>query len=87
MKIGVDYYPEQWGSPFWEKDIEMMAQTGVKTVRIGDLAWSELEPEEGVYNFRSFDDIMRMFSRNNIEVIIGIRQAVLRCGFIRRILR
>ena len=72
MKIGVDYYPEQWGSPFWEKDIEMMAQTGVKTVRIGDLAWSELEPEEGVYNFRSFDDIMRMFSRNNIEVIIGI---------------
>jgi len=24
MKIGVDYYPEQWGSPFWEKDIEMM---------------------------------------------------------------
>jgi len=72
MRIGVDYYPEQWGSQFWEKDIEMMAQTGIKTVRIGDMAWSEIEPKEGEFDFRSFDDIMRMFKRHNIEVVIGI---------------
>lgn len=72
MKIGVDYYPEQWDSSFWEKDAEMMAKTGIKTVRIGDSAWSWLEPREGEFNFQQFDDIMRMFKRYGIEVVIGI---------------
>lgn len=72
MKIGVDYYPEQWNSSFWERDIETMSKTGIKIVRIGELAWSRLEPREGEFDFQWFDDIMRMFKRYGIEVVIGI---------------
>ncbi len=43
MKIGVDYYPERRRSSLWEKDAEIMARTGVKLIRIGESAWSELE--------------------------------------------
>lgn len=38
MKIGVDYYPEQWDKSMWSRDAELMAQTGVKLVRIGEFA-------------------------------------------------
>lgn len=72
MKIGVNYYPEQWNGSLWEKDAEMMAQTGVKIVRIGQFAWSRLEPKDGEFNFNRLDDIMRMFKRYGIEVVIGI---------------
>ena len=72
MKIGVDYYPEQWDASFWEKDIEMMMQAGVKIVRIGNASWSMTEPKEGEYDFRNFDDIMRIFKRHNIEVVVCI---------------
>ena len=35
MKIGVDYYPEQWDKAQWEKRRSgPMAKTGVKLVRI-----------------------------------------------------
>ncbi len=34
-QIGVCYYPEQWPSNLWEKDISEMAELGIKYVRIG----------------------------------------------------
>ncbi len=70
MKIGVDYYPEQWNESLWKKDAEMMAQTGVKTVRIGEFAWSRLEPSEGQYNFTWLDNIISLFSYYGIEIVL-----------------
>ena len=29
MKIGVDYYPEQWDRSFGKRDAELMAKSGV----------------------------------------------------------
>lgn len=37
MKIGVDYYPENWDSKLWHRDAEIMAKSGVQLVRIGGL--------------------------------------------------
>ena len=39
MRIGVDYYPEQWNRELWIQDAELMAKTGVKLVRMGEFAW------------------------------------------------
>ena len=44
MRIGVDYYPEQWNRELWIQDAELMAKTGVKLVRMGEFAWSKMEP-------------------------------------------
>ena len=42
--IGVCYYPEHWPEDMWERDAARMAEVGIKWVRIGEFAWSKLEP-------------------------------------------
>lgn len=72
MKIGVDYYPEQWDKSLWKKDAEMMSQIGVKIVRIADYAWTNLEPEEGEFNFTWLDEIIAIFSKYGISIVLCI---------------
>ena len=71
MKIGVDYYPEQWDRSLWEKDVAMMKDAGVKVVRMGEFAWSRLEPKEGKYDFGWLDEVIGMFDKAGIEVFLG----------------
>ena len=70
MKIGVDYYPEQWDRSLWSKDAELMAKTGVKTVRLAEFAWSRLEPNEDEYDFSWLDEVISIFSHYGIEIIL-----------------
>ena len=70
MKIGVDYYPEQWDRELWEKDAVMMARTGVKLVRIGADAWQQLEPRDGEFNLSWVDEVIGMFSRHAIGTVL-----------------
>lgn len=70
MKIGVDYYPEQWDKEIWSSDAELMAKTGVKLVRIGEFAWSKLEPQDGVFDFDWLDEAIKVFARFSIEVVL-----------------
>ena len=71
MKIGVDYYPEQWDREMWEKDANLMQETGVMVVRLAEFAWSRLEPREGEYDFTWLDEVIELFAIRNIEVILG----------------
>lgn len=70
MKIGVDYYPEQWDRTLWERDIELMASTGVKLVRIGEFAWSKLEPRDNKFDFNWLNEVLNLFNRFSIGVIM-----------------
>ncbi|MBQ8297201.1 MAG: beta-galactosidase [Ruminococcus sp.] len=70
MRIGVDYYPEQWDKSLWRKDAELMAETGVSIVRLAEFAWSRLEPEEGSFDFSWLDEAVQIFSENGIEVVL-----------------
>ena len=46
-KLGSCYYPEHWPEEQWRKDAEDMMKSGLLWVRIGEFAWSRIEPEEG----------------------------------------
>ncbi len=70
MKIGVDYYPEQWDKSMWNSDAELMAKTGVKLVRIGEFAWAKLEPKDGEFDFAWLDEVIQIFSKYSIEVVL-----------------
>ena len=59
MKIGVDYYPENWDSNLWHRDAEIMAKSGVQVVRIGGLGWSGLEPRSGQFNTGWLDEVIK----------------------------
>lgn len=71
MKIGVDYYPEHWGKELWAQDVDLMQETGVKLVRLAEFAWSRLEPKEGEYDFTWLDEVIDLFAKRNIDVILG----------------
>ncbi len=45
--LGVCYYPEHWDETVWHEDAARMAQSGITWVRIGEFAWSRIEPEPG----------------------------------------
>jgi len=53
--FGVCYYPEHWPRSQWHEDAKMMAELGLIYVRIGEFAWSRLEPNPGEYNFGWLD--------------------------------
>ena len=44
---GAAYYPELWDETVIDQDIELMKQAGISVVRMGEFAWSQMEPEEG----------------------------------------
>lgn len=71
MKIGVDYYPEHWDREMWEKDVNLMQESGVRIVRLAEFAWSRLEPREGEYDFSWLDEVIELFAKYNIEIILG----------------
>ncbi|MCB0195924.1 MAG: beta-galactosidase [Anaerolineae bacterium] len=71
MKLGVDYYPEQWPRERWATDANMMAHLGLTYVRIGEFAWSLLEPEDGLFDFSLLTQVIKLLSNEGLEVVLG----------------
>ena len=46
---GVAYYPEFWPQERWDEDVRLMQEAGINLVRIGEFAWTAMEPAEGVF--------------------------------------
>ena len=53
--LGVCYYPEHWAEAQWAVDAARMVETGLTWVRIGEFAWSRLEPTSGQLQFEWLD--------------------------------
>jgi beta-galactosidase len=70
MYYGVQYYPEHWRRERWPIDAEMMQRAGVNVVRMGEFAWSALEPREGALNFDWMDEAVALLSERGIKTIM-----------------
>jgi len=68
--IGAAYYPEHWPEGRWKEDIRLMRQAGLNTVRMGDFAWSSLEPEEGRYEFAWLERAITALSEAGIDTVL-----------------
>ncbi|HEX2914918.1 MAG TPA: beta-galactosidase [Chloroflexia bacterium] len=73
--VGVDYYPEHWPEERWAQDARLMREAGLKLVRIGEFAWSRLEPQAGYYDFEWLDRAIETLASENLKVIIGTPSA------------
>ncbi len=71
LELGVCYYPEHWDKSLWEDDLKRMLQSGIKTIRIAEFAWSKFEPREGEFTFDFFDEFMAVCERIGMKVIFG----------------
>jgi beta-galactosidase len=69
--FGVDYYPELCPESVWGRDAAMMQECGVNVVRLGEFAWSIMEPEEGRFDFSLFDRAIATLGRHGIKTIFG----------------
>ncbi|MEM7081659.1 MAG: beta-galactosidase [Pseudomonadota bacterium] len=69
--FGVCYYPEHWPQSLWRSDAQKMAELGLRYVRIGEFAWSRLEPIEGQYAFRWLDEAIDTLVAEGLEVVLG----------------
>lgn len=69
--LGVCYYPEHWPQSRWPQDARMMRQAGIRFVRIGEFAWSMLEPEPGKYDFDWLEHAIEILHGEGLEVVLG----------------
>ncbi|MEM6323413.1 MAG: beta-galactosidase [Pseudomonadota bacterium] len=69
--LGVCYYPEHWPEEIWRDDAARMADLGLKWVRIGEFAWSRLEPEPGVFRFDWLDRAIEVLAEAGLQVVLG----------------
>ena len=70
MKLGVCYYPEHWPETVWAEDARMMREIGLSMVRIGEFAWSRIEPEPGVHDWEWLDKAIDTLHAAELEVVL-----------------
>jgi len=71
MKLGCCYYPEHWPEAMWEDDARRMAELGLTYVRIGEFAWSRIEPEDGRYAWDWLDRAVAILANAGLKIIMG----------------
>lgn len=69
--LGTAWYPEQWPESRWEADLSLMEQAGVRMVRIGEFAWSRMEPSEGSYDLDWMEKAIAAAAKHGIYTVLG----------------
>ncbi|MFQ5623159.1 MAG: beta-galactosidase [Paracoccaceae bacterium] len=69
--LGVCYYPEHWPEEIWRADAAQMAQSGLTWVRIGEFAWSRLEPAPGALDWGWLDRAIGILGAAGLKVVLG----------------
>ncbi|HEV2597879.1 beta-galactosidase [Sphingopyxis sp.] len=67
--IGICHFPEQEPREQISDDARLMAEAGIETVRMGEFAWSVVEPEEGRFDFSLFDEAIAVLGAHGIDTI------------------
>ncbi|WP_336985996.1 beta-galactosidase [Altererythrobacter aquiaggeris] len=71
MQLGVCYYPEHWPEERWAIDAARMAAIGLARVRIGEFAWSRIEPEPGRFEWEWLDRAINTLGNAGLGIILG----------------
>ncbi|HEY1732616.1 MAG TPA: beta-galactosidase [Terriglobales bacterium] len=71
LLLGAAWYPEQWPESQWEPDLALMEAAHIHLVRVGEFAWSTMEPEEGQYHFEWLERAIALAAKHHICVVLG----------------
>ncbi len=71
LYLGAAYYPEHWDPARWAEDIALMQRAGLTVVRMGEFAWSTLEPEEGRFSFDWLEHVITQLAEAGIVTVLG----------------
>ncbi|HEY4806042.1 MAG TPA: beta-galactosidase [Paraburkholderia sp.] len=70
MRLGVCYYPEHWPEAMWKDDAARMKALGIAQVRIGEFAWSRIEPSPGEFNWGWLDRAIDTLGAAGLQVVM-----------------
>lgn len=70
MQYVTAYYPEYFDKSEWDRDFSLIREAGFSAVRFGEFAWSQMEPEEGVFDFAAIDAWIDAADRHGLKVIL-----------------
>ena len=68
---GVCWYPEQWPESMWKRDAARMREIGLGIVRVGEFAWSRLEPARGQFRFGWLRRALDILHAAGLRAVIG----------------
>jgi beta-galactosidase len=71
LRLGASWYPEQWPESQWESDLQLMQDAHMNVVRIGEFAWSTIEPAEGHFDLDWMERAIALAAKHHIAVVIG----------------
>ncbi|MBP9184831.1 MAG: beta-galactosidase [Fuscovulum sp.] len=69
--LGVCYYPEHWDEARWETDARRMVALGISYVRIGEFAWSRMEPARDQFDWGWLDRAMDVLHAAGLRIVLG----------------
>lgn len=69
-ELGVCYYPEHWHESGWAEDARRMVDMGLTWVRIGEFAWSRMEPESGKLTFDWLDRAVHTLASAGLKIVM-----------------
>ena len=70
MELGVCYYPEHWPATQWPLDALRMREMNIRWVRIGEFAWSRIEPSPGVFDWDWLDQAIAILQAQGLKVVL-----------------
>lgn len=71
MQLGVCYYPEHWSEALWAEDARRMVDAGLSRVRLGEFAWSRIEPDPGRFDWDWLDRAIDVLCDAGLAIILG----------------
>ncbi len=71
LLLGSAWYPEQWPESRWDADLALMEAAHLHVVRIGEFAWSRMEPAEGQYDLDWLARVIRLAEKHRLAVVLG----------------
>lgn len=71
LMVGAAWYPEQWPESRWDADLSLMEAAHIHVVRVGEFAWSAMEPSEGDYQFGWLERAIALAAKHHICVVLG----------------
>jgi beta-galactosidase len=71
LHLGASYYPEHWPEERWPEDIRLMKEAGLSVVRMGEFAWSSLEPSAGDFCLDWLERVIGQLAEAGIATVLG----------------
>jgi beta-galactosidase len=70
-RLGTAYYWEYQRSPDLRRDLDLMAQARIRTIRVGESVWSTWEPRDGEFDLDWLTPVLDGAHERGMDVLLG----------------